>query len=66
MHGTQDFAPQDLLSPGDTVLLRILNIQPDRQRLALSQRRISKDEEIQWIWQRQQQESASVSIDEEE
>jgi small subunit ribosomal protein S1 len=64
MHGAQDFAPQDLLTPGDTVLLRILNIQPDRQRLALSQRRVGKDEEIQWIWQRQQ-ESASSTIDEE-
>lgn len=63
MHGTQDFAPQDLLSPGDSILLRILNIQPDRQRLALSQRRVSKDEEVQWIWQRQ---AESISLSEEE
>ena len=55
MHGSQDFTPHDLLSPGDTVLARILNIQPDKERLSLSQRRVSKDEEIQWIWQKQQE-----------
>lgn len=65
MHQHQDFTPQDLLSPGDTILVRILNIQADQERLSLSQRRISKDEEIQWIWQRQQ-ESALLAEDEEE
>jgi small subunit ribosomal protein S1 len=64
MSGTQDFKPQDILSPGDTVLVRILNIQPDQERLSLSQRRVSKDEEIQWIWQRQQE--TNLLEDEEE
>jgi ribosomal protein S1 len=64
MHGTQDFAPQDVLLPGDTVLVRILNIQPERQRLGLSQRRVSQNEEMEWIWQRQQ--SSALASDEEE
>jgi small subunit ribosomal protein S1 len=66
MHGAQDFAPQDLLSPGNSVLLRILNIQPGRQRLALSQRRVTRDEEVQWIWQRQRESTALANVDEEE
>jgi small subunit ribosomal protein S1 len=54
MRGTQNLAPHDVLFPGDTVLVRILKIEPERQRLALSQRRISHHEESEWIWQRQQ------------
>jgi small subunit ribosomal protein S1 len=65
MYGAHDFSPQDLLSPGDTVLARIIDIQPDRQRLGLSQRRVTEEEELQWIWRRQQTTQAAV-IDEEE
>jgi small subunit ribosomal protein S1 len=54
LRGAQDFAPQDILTAGDTILLRILDIQPEQQRLALSQRRVSQSEETDWIWQRQQ------------
>jgi small subunit ribosomal protein S1 len=52
MRGTQDFAPQDVLYPDDHVLVRILQIDPDRQRLSLSQRRVRQHEEIEWIRQR--------------
>jgi small subunit ribosomal protein S1 len=62
MRGTRDFAPQDILTPGDTVLVRILKIQPQQQRLALSQRRVSQQEETDWIWQRQQ--AAALAGDE--
>lgn len=54
MYGNRDTAPQDVLVPGDTVLVRILNIQPKQQRLSLSQRRVSQHEEMEWVWQRQQ------------
>ncbi len=54
IRGTQDAAPQDIFAPGDVVLLRILRIEPERQRLALSQRRINQHEEMEWIWQREQ------------
>ncbi len=62
--GTQDFAPQDVLMPGDTLLLRILKIQPEKQRLSLSQRQVSHNEEMEWIWQKEQ--AATLSEDEEE
>jgi small subunit ribosomal protein S1 len=52
MHGTQDFAPQDVLYPDDRVLVRILRIDPEQQRLSLSQRRVKQHEEIDWIRQR--------------
>jgi small subunit ribosomal protein S1 len=65
MRGAQNLAPQDVLSVGDTILVRILSIDPERQRLALSQKRVNPDEEAEWIWQRQQQTIASI-IDEEE
>jgi len=65
MHGTRNLAAQDVLSPGDTVLLRILKIQLESQRLSLSQRQVDENEEIEWIWRRQQQ-AIVVSDDEEE
>lgn len=64
MDGTRDFAPQDLLFPDDAILVRILNIQPEKQRLALSQRRISQAEEAGWNWHRQQ--ASAMPADEEE
>lgn len=41
--------PADVLRPGDTVLVRIMSIEPDRQRLSLSMRRVSATEEILWM-----------------
>lgn len=64
MRGTRGAEPQDVLFPGDTVLVRILSIQPQKERLALSQRRVSQNEEMEWIWQRQQ--TAAMSAEEEE
>ncbi|MFN2125150.1 MAG: S1 RNA-binding domain-containing protein, partial [Candidatus Promineifilaceae bacterium] len=54
IRGTQDFEPQDILYPDDRVLLRILQIDPQRQRLSLSQRRVRQNEEIAWIAELQQ------------
>lgn len=64
INGMQDFLPKDILTPGDTILVRILDIQPERQRLALSQRRVGQEEEMEWIWGREQQ--MSMNEDEEE
>ena len=63
MQGTQDFAPQDVLVPGEKVLVRVIDIQPERDRISLSQRRISQTEQIEWTWQQAQAEAA---LDEEE
>jgi ribosomal protein S1 len=62
--GTQDFLPEDILSPGDEVLVRILQIQPERQRLALSQRRVTREEQLAWIWERQ--DGSEIAEEEEE
>lgn len=53
MRGAHDREPQDLLYPDDHLLLRILQIDPEAQRLSLSQRRVEQEEEIDWIRQRQ-------------
>lgn len=55
MRGTKDFAPQDVLVPGDLVLVRIVDIQPDLQRLALSQKRVGQTEEMEWTFRKEQQ-----------
>jgi small subunit ribosomal protein S1 len=57
MRGAQDFAAKDLLYPGDTIPVRILKIEPERQRLSLSQRRVRSHEEIDWIQTRQRSET---------
>lgn len=41
--------PADILQPGDTVLVRIVDLDPDRQRLGLSMRRVSAAEEMVWM-----------------
>ena len=64
IRGAQNLAAQDILSTGDTILVRILRIEPERQRLALSQKRVNPDEEAEWIWQRQQ--ATLLLMDEEE
>lgn len=64
MHGTQDFAPQDLLRPGDVLLVRIIRIQPEQQRLSLSQRRVTQSEEIDWIQSRQTDENSLTEEEE--
>ncbi|MEJ2747087.1 MAG: S1 RNA-binding domain-containing protein [Anaerolineae bacterium] len=64
MHGTRHAAPQEVLFAGDTILVRILKIQPQQERLALSQRRVSRNEEMEWTWQRQS--AAALLNDEEE
>lgn len=65
MQESKDFAPQDVLSKGDTLLVRILEIQPEKQRMSLSRRRVNRNEEIEWTWQREQQ-TAALAEDEEE
>ena len=64
IRGAQNLAAHDILSNGDIILVRILKIEPERQRLALSQRRVNPDEEAEWIWQRQQ--APLLLMDEEE
>ena len=61
MRGAQDFAAKDLLYPGDTILVRILKIEPEQQRLSLSQRRVRSHEEMDWIQTRQPSETEPLN-----
>lgn len=45
-------APQDVLQTGDVLLVRILSIDPERERLGLSQRRVGMQEEMEWMQRR--------------
>ncbi|MCB0016709.1 MAG: S1 RNA-binding domain-containing protein [Anaerolineales bacterium] len=58
MHGGRDLEPKDLLSRGDQVLVRILRLEPERERIGLSQRQVSQWEETEWIFQQQQEAEA--------
>ncbi len=40
---------QDVLHAGDQVLVRIIDIDPDEERLSLSLRRVSSEEQIAWM-----------------
>lgn len=41
--------PQDIVHPGDKVLVRILDIEQERERISLSMSRVSKDEQMAWL-----------------
>lgn len=44
-------SPQKIVQPGDELVLRILNIDPVRQRLGLSHKRVSRQEREEWLAQ---------------
>ena len=54
MYVERNAHPQEAIAPGDKVLTRIVRLQPERERIGLSQRQVSEQEEIEWIWQQQQ------------
>jgi len=41
--------PGDVVKSGDPVLVRILTIEPDRHRMALSLKKVSYDEQMEWM-----------------
>ncbi|HSH01563.1 MAG TPA: S1 RNA-binding domain-containing protein [Anaerolineae bacterium] len=53
MRGSRDMRPQDVLQTGDTVLVRIISLEPERERLGLSQRQVTQEEELEWVWQQE-------------
>jgi small subunit ribosomal protein S1 len=42
-------SPEAVLQSGDVVLARIISIEPDRERLSLSLRRVTTSEELEWM-----------------
>ena len=45
-------SPADVLQTHDPVLVRILSIEPDRNRIALSLKQVSHDEQMKWMEKR--------------
>ncbi|HZD56904.1 MAG TPA: S1 RNA-binding domain-containing protein, partial [Anaerolineales bacterium] len=41
--------PKELVKPGDTVLARIMDIEPKKERMSLSMQRVTYDEQISWM-----------------
>lgn len=41
--------PGDVLQPGDEVLVRIIRLEPEEERVGLSMRRVSAAEELEWM-----------------
>lgn len=41
--------PADVLRPGDEILVRIVHLEPDDERVGLSMRRVSAAEELEWM-----------------
>jgi ribosomal protein S1 len=62
MNVPRDSDPADVLQPGDSVLVRIVNIEPERQRLSLSMRRVSAAEEVLWMAEKAAAEEAENEV----
>jgi small subunit ribosomal protein S1 len=53
--------PDDLVKSGDRVLVRILSIEPDRHRMALSLKQVSYEEQMAWMEERRAKEEAELA-----
>lgn len=63
----RDTPVDQILEPGQQVLVRLLNIDPDQERLGLSMRRVTPAEQIEWLSRRQAgQGQAELEEDEQE
>ncbi len=49
MIGTPDLAPSEIVHPGEKLLVKVLRINVNRRRLALSARRVRQDEWERWV-----------------
>jgi small subunit ribosomal protein S1 len=53
--------PQDVVRPGDRVLVRILDIDTDRERISLSMRQVPLERQIAWSLEHSEQESEEAA-----
>lgn len=49
MNIAESGSPRDVVQPGDTVLVRILDIQPEEGRMGLSMRKVTQEEQLAWM-----------------
>jgi small subunit ribosomal protein S1 len=59
-------SPGDVVHPSDKVLARIIEIDPDRQRISLSLSRVSKDEQLNWLENRAEEAPEVELVEEDE
>lgn len=59
MNIPNDVAPSDALTEGDVILVRIVQIEADQERLSLSTRRVTAAEEVSWMQTRHEAEAQS-------
>lgn len=55
-----DASPAEVLQIGERVLVRIINIEPEEERIGLSLRRVSAAEEIEWLSEKREAENEDV------
>jgi small subunit ribosomal protein S1 len=61
-----DASPAEVLQIGERVLVRIINIEPEDERIGLSLRRVSAAEEIEWLSEKREVEDLSETEETEE
>ena len=49
--------PESVVQEEDKVLVRVLNIEPDRERVSLSMRRVPVDDQLAWMMQEDEREA---------
>jgi small subunit ribosomal protein S1 len=49
-------SPADILQPGERLIVRIVNIEPEEKRVGLSMRQVSAAEELTWLAAQQEEE----------
>jgi small subunit ribosomal protein S1 len=54
--------PQDVVQVGDDVLVRIVSIEPDRHRMALSMKRVTYDEQLEWMENRASEQELDTDV----
>jgi small subunit ribosomal protein S1 len=59
-------SPQAVLQSGDVVLARMISIEPERERLSLSLRRVTTSEELEWMARKAEAETADATTEDEE
>lgn len=60
-----DGAPGDALEVGDKILVRIMQIDEEEERLSLSKRRVTAEEEVTWMRAKHQASSENPPLEEE-
>lgn len=61
-----DGSPEETLSLGQTILVRIIDIDPQRERIGLSLTQVTQDEQLSWVMNtdESQKDDANIEVDE--